>query len=139
MAISGRFGKLRLSILSGCALGVFSAASSLAISSVSDETFLAQAVTAYATGGTSGPDPVVWALAAAPVLDFRAHPTALGRLWIQELARSAGEGGLVRRAREEAAGSGETPVAALTRIFGETARADGFALVRTAARLFTGV
>jgi len=139
MAMNRPTPKLRLRILAACALGALSAASGFAISPVSDETFLQQAVAAYAAGGTSAPDPEVWALAAAPVLDFRAHPSALGRLWVQELARGAGEGGLVRRAREEAAGSGEAPVAALTRIFVETARADSLALVRTAARLFTGV
>ncbi len=139
MAMNRRSGKLRPRILAGCALGVLSAASGLAISPISDETFLHQAVAAYAAGGSAAPDPDVWALAAAPVLDFRAHPSVLGRLWVQELARGAGEGVLARRAREEAAGSGEAPVTALTRIIAETARGDGLALVRTAARLFTGV
>jgi len=139
MAMKRPFGKLRPSILAGCAVGLLTAAPGLAISPASDETFLQQAVAAYAAGGASAPDPEVWALAAAPVLDFRAHPAALGRLWVQELARGVGEGGVVRRAREEAAGSGEAPIAALTRIFAETARNDNLALVRTAARLFTGV
>ncbi len=139
MTTHRRFGKLRPSILAGCALGVLFSAAGLAISPVSDDTFMPQAVAAYAAGGSSAPDPEVWALAAAPVLDFRAHATALGRLWIQELARGAGESGLLRRAREEAAGSGEAPVAALTRIFAEAARGDSLALVRTAARLFTAV
>jgi len=137
MPLRRRFDRFRPGILLGCALGVLFPVFAAGISPGSDEPFLNQAVGAYASGGPADAD--VWTLAAAPMLDFRAHPAALGRLWVQELARRIGEGGLLRRAREEAAGSGEPATAALSRIFSEAARADGQALIRTVARLYSAV
>ena len=46
-----------------------------------------------------------------PCIDFRAHPRALGRLWVQEVVLRSRRGSLWRRAREEAASSGEKAAA----------------------------
>ena len=103
-----------------------------------DPAFVDESVGAYlarldASGEHAGLD----VLAAAPTLDFRAHPRELGRLWVQEVVFGAGESGFRRRASEEAAGGGETPRRALARLVTEASRNDGRALLRAAARLYT--
>ncbi|MFY9550928.1 MAG: hypothetical protein WAU32_07245, partial [Thermoanaerobaculia bacterium] len=92
MAIARRFGLLRPGILPGCAMGLLFPAFAAGISPVSDDAFLRQAVAAYVGASTaaSSSEEDTWTLAAAPLLDFRAHPAALGRLWLAEVARGAG-------------------------------------------------
>ncbi len=102
-----------------------------------DSAFMEEAVGAYlgrleAAGETSALE----TLAAAALLDFRAHPRELGRLWVQEVVLGSGESGLKRRAAEEAASVGETPRRALSRLVADAARNDGRALLRAAARLY---
>lgn len=127
-------GLLFAGILLGCApvLGAFSGAAE-----DPDAAFVDRAVEAFTSEAAHRPaDEDLWTLAAAPLLDFRAHPAALGRLWVQEAAFSAGEGSLWRRAREEAVSSGEKPRAALARIVTDLSRSDGRLLLRAAARLY---
>lgn len=105
-----------------------------------DGAFVEEAVSAYlgrleAAGDASALE----TLAAAALLDFRAHPRELGRLWVQEVVLGTGESGLKRRALEEAASLGETPRGALSRLVTEAARTDGRALLRAAARLYATV
>jgi hypothetical protein len=128
-------GLLVAAILVGCA-PVLTAAS--AVPSDPDPAFVAQAVESFVTEAAyrATTEEDLWTLAAAPLLEFWAHPDALGRLWVQEVAFSAGDGSLWRRAREEAAASGEGPRAAMARLVTELSRSDGRILVRAAARLF---
>ena len=106
-----------------------------------DPAFVDQAVEAFVGDASSraagGED--LWTLAAAPLIDFRAHPAALGRLWVQEAALSAGDGSLWRRAREEAASGGEKPKDALARLVTDFARNDPRLLLRAATRLFVAL
>ncbi len=127
-------GLLFAGILLGCApvLGASSGAAG-----DPDPAFVDRAVEAFMLEAAHRPaDEDLWTLAAAPLLDFRAHPAALGRLWVQEAAISAGEASLWRRAREEAAAGGEKPRAALSRIVTDLSRGDGRLLLRAAARLY---
>lgn len=101
--------------------------------------FVDAAVGAYLARPEASDPPEIDILAAAVLLDFRAHPAELGRLWTRELLLGAGEKMVLRRAAEEAAGNGETPRRALARLVTEAARNDGRALVRASARLYTTV
>jgi len=108
--------------------------------SVPDGAFLDEAVGAYlGPPEASGDAADVELLGAAVLLDFRAHPRELGRLWVQEVVLGAGETGFRRRVVEEAAGGGETPRRALSRLVTEAARNDGRALLRSAARLYANM
>ncbi len=106
-----------------------------------DPAFVEQAVDAFVGEASlrDGGDGDLWALTASPLIDFRAHPAALGRLWVQEAAFAASDGSLWRRAREEAASSGEKPKQALARLVTDVARSDGRLLLRAAARLFVSL
>jgi hypothetical protein len=105
----------------------------------SDSPFVEEAVGSYLGRPEAAADPsAIERLAAAPTLDFRAHPRELGRLWVQEIVFGAGESRFRRQAVEEAAGGGETPGRALTRLVTEAARQDAGALLRAAARLYVG-
>jgi len=107
---------------------------------VPDGAFLDEAVGAYLGPPEASEDAAdVELLGASVLLDFRAHPRELGRLWVQEVVFGAGETGFRRRAVEEAAGGGETPRRALSRLVAEAARNDGRALLRSAARLYASM
>ncbi len=122
-------------------LGSASLAAGAAAPSEPDAAFVDQAVGAFVAAvsqsGTDGED--LWALAAAPNLDFRAHPAALGRLWVQEVSSMSPDGSLWQRAREEAAATGETPRDAMSRLVTELARTDGRVLLRAAVRLYASL
>jgi hypothetical protein len=127
-------------LLAGILLGCAPALRAAAAVAAPDAAFVEEAVGAYISAGPRPAlDEDIWTLAASPLLDFRVHPASLGRLWVQEAAFAAGENGLWRQAREEAAGSGETPQEALARLVTEVARGDGRVLLRTAARLYAAV
>ena len=127
-------GLLVAGILVGCAPVLIAVS---AVPSDPDPVFVEQAVASFVADAAhrATTDEDLWTLAAAPLLDFRAHPGALGRLWVQEVAFAAGDGSLWRRAREEAAASGEGPRAAMARLVTELSRSDGRVLLRAAARL----
>ncbi len=127
-------GLLVAGILVGCAPVLIAVS---AVPSDPDPVFVEQAVASFVADAAhrATTDEDLWTLAAAPLLDFRAHPGALGRLWVQEVAFAAGDGSLWRRAREEAAASGEGPRAAMARLVTELSRSDGRFLLRAAARL----
>jgi hypothetical protein len=117
-----------------------SPASAAGLAPAPDGAFVDEAVGAYLARTEAGAEAgELEILAAATLLDFRAHPRALGRLWVQEVVLGSGGAGLTRRAFEEAAGGGETPRRALSRLVTEAARGDGQALVRSAARLYATV
>lgn len=138
MTTAGRQGTRWARLLSGCAAGLVAGVPLFAAAGpVPDDEFLSRALDAYLSGAPAAPEEA-WTLAAAPLVDFAAHPSVLGRLWVAEIAR-AGDGNLLQRAREEAAASAEAPVAALERIFREAARGQGQALVRAAARLYAAI
>jgi hypothetical protein len=123
--------------VAGVLLGAVPASPASAASPAPDAAFVDESVGAYlARLDAAGDPPGMDALAAAGMLDFRAHPRELGRLWVQEIVLGAGEPGFRRRAAEEAAGGGETPRRALARLVMEAARTDGRALLRAAARLY---
>jgi hypothetical protein len=89
-------------------------------------------------------DEEAWTLAAAPTVDFRAHPAALGRLWVDEVLRTVAGPGFFRQVWERAAGSGEAPLSVALRMLPDAAahgpapREDTL-LVRAAARFYAGV
>ena len=89
-------------------------------------------------------DEEAWTLAAAPSVDFRAHPSSLGRLWVDEVMRTVGGSGFFRQVWERAAGSGEAPLTVALRMLPDAAshgpalREDTL-LVRAAARFYAGV
>ena len=99
--------------------------------------FVEQAVGAYLGTADSAELVDLDVLAAAPQLDFRAYPRELGRLWVQEIVFGAGDAPLTRQASEEAAGGGETPRHALSRLVTDASRVDSRALLRATARLYT--
>ncbi len=101
-----------------------------------DGEFVAAAVEAY-LGRAERSSAELEVLAAATLLDFRAHPRALGALWVEEIVSGAGESGFRKRALDEAAFGGETASQAFSRLVTELARLDARALLRTAARLHT--
>ena len=101
--------------------------------------FVEQAVGAYLGDANGAELADLDLLAAAPLLDFLEHPRELGRLWVQEVVLGAGESRLTRQASEEAAGGGETPRGALSRLVTDASRLDGRALLRATARLYTTV
>jgi hypothetical protein len=106
-----------------------------------EDAFLGPAIAEYLTartGAASSED--VWIAAAAGSLDFRAHPEALGSLWVAEVARAAGGGAILRDAWERAAAQGEAPTDVLARKLGENAGESGDqVLLRAAARLYAAV
>jgi len=85
-------------------------------------------------------DADAWTLAAAGELDFRAHPAALGRLWVSEIARSTGGTVVLREAWQRAAGAGEPATAVLLRaIADEAGLTEDGVLLRSAARLYAAI
>ena len=93
-------------------------------------------------------DEEAWTLAAAPSLDLRAHPSSLGRLWVDEVVRTVGGSGFFRQVWERAAGTGEAPLAVALRMLPEAAALSGAPapsaredtlLVRAAARFYAHI
>lgn len=107
---------------------------------VDDGTFATAATAALLSGGDSA-DHLKAALevAASPELSIEAHPDTLGRLFVEELARSGGAGFLVR-AWERAAESGEPILPVLLGSYAEkTGEGEEVPLVRFAARLYSSL
>jgi hypothetical protein len=78
-----------------------------------------------------------WIAAAANLLDYRAQPAILGRLWVDEVVRSAGGTTILREAWERAAGLGEPALPVLLRLIPEsTGESPESILLRSAARLY---
>ena len=116
----------------------------------SEDAFLTPAVVeALAVDPTDAQgDEEAWTLAAAPTVDLRAHPSTLGRLWVDEVDRTVGGPGFFRQVWERAAGSGEPPLAVALRMLPEAASAadanapsarEDTVLVRAAARFYAHV
>lgn len=81
-----------------------------------------------------------WSAAAAPELDVASQPTVLGPLWVDEIARAAGDPAFLREAWERAADGGEAPRAVILRMLGERAHVgEEELLARFAARLYARV
>ncbi len=106
-----------------------------------DHTFLSLAV-AEALAGREGGDERLEGLraaAAAPGLDLARHSDSLGRLYVEEFARSAGPTAL-RTVWERAAQSGEEVLPLFLRTWTETTgEKEDLLLLRSAARLYTVV
>ena len=101
------------------------------------ETALAEWLSAR-PGEAPGSD--AWSAAAAPELDVASQPAGLGRLWVDEIARAAGDPAFVREAWERAADSGEAPRALMLRLLAERTRvSEEELLARFAARLYARV
>ncbi len=77
------------------------------------------------------------ARAAAPLVDFRARPETLGRLWVEEIIRATGGGALLREAWEKASSTGQTVRDAISRSVSDaTGISQEALLARCAARLY---
>ncbi len=106
-----------------------------------DSFFLPALVEALSRGPSeAGEDEALWTLAAAPTLDVRAHPSTLGRLWIEEIVRDRGDTTLLRQAWERSANTGESALAGTLRMLAEApgTREDAL-LARCAARLYASL
>lgn len=106
-----------------------------------EDSFLGPALAEYlsAPPGESGTD-AAWSLAAADSLDFRAQPAALGRLWVDEVARDGGGAAILRDAWQKAAETGEAPTAVLLRTATEHSRlSEDAVLLRASARLYAAI
>ena len=81
-----------------------------------------------------------WTAAAAPTLDFRARPEVLGRLWVDEVARSAGGTASCARPGSAPRRRASRPSMPLSRRLAETSGDSATTvLLRAAARLYTAV
>ena len=114
------------------------ALATLAGYAVPNDDFLTPSMAEYLSApGRESPGEDAWILAAGLLVDFRRDPAALGRLWIEEVAREAGGKTFLREVWERASGSGESPLPLLLRMLAETAGVtEERVLVRAAARLF---
>jgi hypothetical protein len=84
-----------------------------------------------------GPGAEAWSAAAGAELDVESRPAVLGRLWIDEIARAAGDPAFLREVWERAAGGGDAPRPLLLRMLSERSRvAEDELLARFAARLY---
>jgi hypothetical protein len=105
---------------------------------VASNAFLETALTEWLSapaGEAPGAD--AWAAAASAELDVASQPAALGRLWVDEIARVAGDAAFLREAWERAAGSGEAPRAVMLRLLAERTHVGEEALLAGfAARLY---
>jgi hypothetical protein len=103
-----------------------------------DGTFLTEATASLlSSDGSSDHLEAALVAAAAPELSIESNPSTLGRLFVEELARSAGPGFLVQ-AWERAAESGEPILPVLLGSYGEkTGEAEQAPLARFAARLYS--
>ena len=109
---------------------------------VAQDAFLTQALVAALSNGAgeAGDEEEAWILAAAPMLDFRAHPSTLGRLWVDEIVRQTGDTSFLRLVWERASESGEAPMPLLLRMFEEvSAVPEKAVLARAAARLYAAL
>jgi hypothetical protein len=85
-------------------------------------------------------DEEAWTLAAAPTLDFRAHPSVLGRLWVGEIIRDRGDTAFLRLVWERAASSREAPLPLMLRMLAEASGPlEEALLLRSAARLYAAL
>lgn len=104
-----------------------------------DDPYLGPAL-AEALSERRGPDVKsedTWIVAAGNLLDYRAQPAALGRLWVDEIMRAAGGTAILREAWERAADVGEAPLPVLLRMIPEgTGESAEVILLRSAARLY---
>jgi hypothetical protein len=79
-------------------------------------------------------------LAAAPEVDFRGNPAALGRFWVDEVLREVGGSGFFRQVWERAAATEETPLSAALRMLPDaSASREEAILARAAARFYANV
>jgi hypothetical protein len=108
---------------------------------VAPDAFLESALAEWlAAAGGDAPGSDAWSAAASPEVDVAAQPAALGRLWVDEVARAAGNPAFLREAWEKAAETGESPRPVLLRLLSERARVGEDALLaRFAARLYARV
>lgn len=106
-----------------------------------EDAFLTTAlIDALSSGSEASEDEEARTLAAAPTLDFRAHPSTLGRLWIEEIIRDRGDTAFLRLVWERAASSGEAPLPLMLRMLAEASGPrEETILVRAAARLYAAV
>lgn len=107
-----------------------------------EDEFLTSAAAEALSGApqSDAKDEETWMRAAAPLVDFRARPATLGRLWVDELVRAAGGTGLLREAWERAGETGEGLQEVLSRSLLEAAGvSEETLLVRCAARLFASL
>ena len=106
-----------------------------------DDAFLGPALAEHlATPAADVSNEDVWIAAAAGEVDFLAKPEALGRLWVDEVARTPRGPQLVRDAWERAADLGEPPMQVLVRALDEESPAGGDAvLLRAAVRLYASI
>jgi hypothetical protein len=107
---------------------------------VEDGTFVTQAAAALISSeGSDDEREAARLVAAAPELSIEAHPSVLGRLYLEELARAAGPG-LLREAWERAAESDEAILPALLGTYAERTAESGEApLVRFGARIYAAL
>lgn len=103
-----------------------------------DDPFLLPALAEHlAAAPGEPPGEEVWMAAAAGQLDFRAKPEALGRLWVDEVARAIGRPAALRDAWQRAADSGEGPTAVLLRALSEESTVSPEeVLTRASARIY---
>lgn len=107
-----------------------------------DDAFLTRALVEALSRGSEGAseDEDAWTLAAAPTLDFRAHPATLGRLWVEEIIRDRGDTAFLRLVWERAASSGEARLPLMLRMLAEASGPhEETILLRAAARLYTAL
>jgi hypothetical protein len=103
-----------------------------------DRTFLTAAAADYLAGDADEEDrEAALASAAAPEVDLSAHPSALGRLYVEEFAREAGGPAALRAVWERAAETRGEPLEVLLKAFSETTQqSEDALLLRFAARLY---
>jgi len=81
-----------------------------------------------------------WTAAASAELDVTAQPASLGRLWIDEIAKTAGDPAFLRDAWQRAADGGDAPRPLMLRLLAERTRTgEETLLARFAARLYARV
>ena len=107
---------------------------------VADGTFLTEATASLLSAvDDAGDVEATLVAAAAPQLSLEGNPGTLGRLFVEELVRSAGPGFLVQ-AWERASESGEPILPVLLKSYGErTGEGEQVPLARFAARLYSAL
>ncbi|HEY1434193.1 MAG TPA: hypothetical protein VGG65_02400 [Thermoanaerobaculia bacterium] len=106
-----------------------------------DDPFLSPALATFLSAPPAeAKDAQAWTLAAGGQLDVRAHPEALGRLWVAEVARATGGEAVLREAWQRAAASGESPTSVMLRaVADEPGQSEDALLLRAAARLYMSI
>jgi len=105
-----------------------------------DDPFLGPALAEALSAGPNEPaGEDTWIAAAAGDLDFAGRPEALGRLWVDEVAR-ANRASFLRDAWQRAADSGERPMTVLLRQMSEeSGQTEDAILLRASARLYAAI